>query len=128
MKTVIAAILVNDDQVLLAKRKAGDKSASKWVFPGGTGEDGEKPQQFLKREMKKAFEIDVIVGDYFNESIYYDDNSPIRLLAYKTYWAGGEMKPKVNDDYQWVHISQLINYDLAPADIPLAREVMKNCL
>ena len=126
MKIVTAAILIKDSKILIAKRKAGDRLANKWEFPGGTVEDDESPEQCLKREMKEEFDIDVTVGEYFGESIYRYDHGSIKLLAYRTYWTGGEIQPKVHDDYKWVHISQLSDYDLAPADIPIAREVMKN--
>ena len=126
MKSVTAAILIKDSKILIAKRKAGDRLANKWEFPGGTVEDDESPEQCLKREMKEEFDINVTVGEYFCESIYHYDHGSIKLLAYRTYWTGGEIQPKVHDDYKWIHISQLSDYDLAPADIPIAREIMKN--
>ena len=124
MKSVTAAILIKEDKILIAKRSSADRLAGKWEFPGGTVEDGETPEQCLKREMKEEFDIDVTVGDYFSESTYSYSHGQIRLLAYKTYWIAGDMQSKVHDDYQWVRITELSNYDLAPADIPIAREVM----
>lgn len=124
MKSVTAAILVKENKILIAKRNTTDRLAGKWEFPGGTIEDGETPEQCLKREMKEEFDIEVMVGDYFSESIYSYSHGQIRLLAYKTYWTAGEMQPKVHDDYQWIDINQLNSYDLAPADIPIAKEVM----
>lgn len=126
MKTVTAAILIKNDRVLIAKRSAGDKLANKWEFPGGTVENGETPEQCLKREMKEEFEVDVTVGEYIGESIYNYDHGLIRLLAYRTYWIGGEINLKVHNDYKWVFINQLDRYDLASADIPIAKEIMEN--
>ena len=126
MKTVTAAILLQDDRVLIAQRRAGDKLANKWEFPGGTVEKGETPEQCLKREMKEEFEVDVMVGECIGESIYDYDHGSIRLLAYRTYWIGGEIDLKVHDDYKWVLVNQLNRYDLAPADIPIAKEIMRN--
>jgi hypothetical protein len=35
-----------------------------------------------------------------------------------------EIKLLAHDDYEWVHIGRLHQYDLVPADIALAKEVM----
>lgn len=31
----------------------------------------------------------------------------------------------VHDKYKWVHINDLLNYDLLPADVPIAKKVME---
>lgn len=76
--------------------------------------------------MKEEFDIDVTIGEYFGESIYHYDHGSIKLLAYRTYWVGGEITMQAHDDYQWVHLGRLSQYDFAPADIPLAEEVMNH--
>lgn len=126
IKSVTAAILVKDGQILIAKRRSSDPLANKWEFPGGTIEHGETPEECLQREMKEEFDIDVTVGEYFGESIYHYDHGSIKLLAYRTHWVGGEITMQAHDDYQWVPVGRLSQYDFAPADIPLAGEVMKH--
>jgi 8-oxo-dGTP diphosphatase len=124
VKSVTAAILVKDRRILIAKRKSSDPLANKWEFPGGTVESGESPEECLRREMREEFDIDVNVGEYFGESIYHYVHGSIKLLAYMAYWIGGEIKMQAHDDYKWVRIDRLSQYDFAPADIPLAKEVM----
>ena len=118
MKIVTAAILIVDNKILIAKRNSTDKLAGKWEFPGGTVEDGETPEQCLKREMKEEFDIDVTVSRYLTESIYHYDHGSIRLLAYITHWQDGVISSKVHDEYKWVSIDEMNEYDFAPADIP----------
>lgn len=126
MKTVTAAILVKDGRVLIARRRSTDRLAGKWEFPGGTIEEGETPEACLKREMKEEFDIDVTVGDCLGESVYHYPHGAVRLLAYATRWRDGQMTMRAHDDYRWVPPHHLNRYDLAPADIPLAREVMNH--
>jgi 8-oxo-dGTP diphosphatase len=118
MKTVTAAILIVDGRILIAKRRLGDRLAEKWEFPGGKIEHGESPEQCLRREMQEEFQIEVSIGQFFGESIYHYDHGSIKLLAYRTYLENGELIPKAHEEYQWVTVDQLGNYDFAPADIP----------
>jgi len=114
---VTAAILVKDNKIIIAKRGPGDALANKWEFPGGKIELHETPEQCLKREMKEEFDIDVSVGGYLGSSIYKYDHISIELLAYRTYWEDGEIDPKDHDDFKWISLEQLGEFDFAPADL-----------
>ncbi len=126
MKTVTAAISVKDGKILIAKRRADDRQANKWEFPGGTLEPDETPQGCLKREMQEEFGITVAVGRYIAESVYHYDHGSIRLLAYGAHWASGKIVLKDHADYRWVRSEQLAEYDFAPADIPLVEKLRRN--
>jgi len=57
MIRVTAAIIINNDRILIAQRLNTDKLAGKWEFPGGKIENNETPEQCLIREMKEEFEF-----------------------------------------------------------------------
>ena len=122
---VTAAMLVKDGKIIIAKRGSGDKLADKWEFPGGKIEINETPEQCLKREMKEEFDIDVSVGEYLGSSIYHYDDISIELLAYRTYWEAGTINLKDHDEYRWVTFHKLNEFNLAPADIPIAQKLAK---
>ena len=114
---VTAAILVKDNKIIIAKRGPDDRLAHKWEFPGGKIEINETPEQCLKREMKEEFDIDVSVDEYLGSSVYHYDHISIELLAYRTYWEGGEIDLKDHDEFKWVSLEQLAEFDFAPADL-----------
>ena len=114
---VTAAMLVKDEKIIIARRGPDDKLADKWEFPGGKIEINETPEQCLKREMKEEFDIDVSVGEYLGSSIYHYDHMSIELLAYRAYWEGGEIDLKDHDDFKWISLEQLAEYDFTPADL-----------
>ena len=126
MQTVTAAIMLKDQKVFIAQRRSEDRLAFKWEFPGGKLEDGETPEECLRREMKEEFGIEVSVGKFFGESIYTYEHGTIRLVAYITEWTGGELKPIEHRDCPWVSIEELTAYELAPADIPLAEKLRRS--
>ena len=125
MKTVTAAILEKDGKILIARRKADDRQADKWEFPGGTVEAGETPQVCLKREMQEEFGITVAVDRFFGESVYRYDHGTIQLLAYRANWVSGEIVLNDHTDVRWVSPQQLAEYDLAPADIPFVEALQR---
>jgi 8-oxo-dGTP diphosphatase len=122
---VTAAILVKDNKIIIAKRGPNDRLAHKWEFPGGKVEINETPEQCLKREMKEEFDIDVSVGEYLGSSIYHYDHISIELLAYRTYWKNGEIHLNDHDDFKWISLVRLPEFDFAPADLIFV-EKLKN--
>lgn len=123
MKRVTASILIKDNSILIAKRKAGERLANFWEFPGGKIEDGESPEECLKRELKEELGIEVIVGNFFCESIYHYEHGTIQLLGYWTTWVSGEIRPKVHSEVKWVTPEELDQYIFAPADIPFVEKL-----
>ena len=85
MINVTAAIIERDGKVLLAKRSSTSSLPNKWEFPGGKVESGETPEECLKRELWEEFEIKVIIGDFYRESVYDYDHGSVRLMAYLVY-------------------------------------------
>jgi len=125
MLRVTAAILMKNDKVLIARRRADDKQAGKWEFPGGKIEGNETPQECLRREMREEFGIDVAVGKFFGESSYDYESESIQLLAYYTVWKGGEFSLNAHADYRWVALTELQNFDFTQADINFVEKLQK---
>lgn len=125
MKDVTAAIIIQDDKILITRRAPGQNLAGKWEFPGGKIEPGETPEICLARELEEELAITVLVGERFGESIYEYDRGTIRLLAYRAEILGGDIALSVHDSYSWESFSDLDRYDFAPADIPLVRKLQE---
>jgi 8-oxo-dGTP diphosphatase len=123
MQTVTAAILIHGDTVFIAQRKPGKQMAGYWEFPGGKVEDGETLQECLKREMKEEFGVDVVVREFFGESIYQYEHGSIRLLAYLIDWIGGEMSMVDHQDCRWVSFEDLKDFEFVPADLPFVEKL-----
>ena len=125
LKEVTAAILRNNNKVLIAQRAASDRLSLKWEFPGGKVEPGETCEECLAREIKEELGIDIRVDGFFDECLYTYPNGQILLKAYFSTWIGGNLVPTEHADHKWVHIHELDQFDFAPADIPLVERLRR---
>ena len=125
MRKVIAALLIQDNKCLIARRKAGDKLAGWWEFPGGKLESGETPEECLVRELQEELGIDVRVQDFFMDSVFTYEFGAIHLLVYRVKWLRGEITPYVHDKLAWVDSEDINDYEFLPADAPSVRALSK---
>ncbi len=126
MKLVTAAIIIKDQHVLLAKRKIGQKLEGFWEFPGGKIELNETPQSCLERELFEELGVASRAGTIIAESIYTYDHGSIKLMGIKTILQEEDFKLSVHDKVEWVAIKDLKKYQLAPADIPIAKKIIED--
>jgi 8-oxo-dGTP diphosphatase len=118
--TVTAAVIENDAQVLIVRKRAGTRHAGRWEFPGGKVETGERPEACLKREIHEELGIHVRVGQFLCESVYAYPHATIRLLAFRVDWRDGQIRLTDHDAMAWVPPVALSKWDLLPADVPIA--------
>ncbi|HZK52747.1 MAG TPA: (deoxy)nucleoside triphosphate pyrophosphohydrolase [Desulfosporosinus sp.] len=126
MKEVTAAIIIKGNKVLIAQRAPDENLAGKWEFPGGKTEQGETPQECLKREIREELEVDIEVLNFFGESIFAYHSGTIKLMAYWCKWISGEYTLNVHSNLAWVNRQELYLYDFAPADIPLVEKLKRS--
>jgi 8-oxo-dGTP diphosphatase len=98
---VTAAIIINNNRFLSAKRSSGKHLADHWGFPGSKFEPGETPEQCLKRGLKEEFTIESEIGEFVAESTFDYGDKCIRLLAYKVKHLSGEFQLIDYDEIRW---------------------------
>jgi 8-oxo-dGTP diphosphatase len=115
-KRVTAAILRKDGKILIAKRQRGDAFEGKWEFPGGKIEDGETPEQCLKRELFEEIGIDTIVQKLLCIVSYSYAEGSILLYAYEVAHSKSDFELKVHEEVKWAEPCDLGMYDFLEAD------------
>lgn len=130
MIKVVAALIEKNNKVLLARRSTGDPNVlGKWEFPGGKVEPKEDESHAIEREIMEEFELNVKAKKFLINNICVYPNKIVDLRLYSCEYISGEFKLHDHSEYCWVNKIDLLDYDLARADIPLAnyvREMRKN--
>ena len=126
MIIVVAALIEFDNKILIAKRSTGDINVfDKWEFPGGKVEPYENEFDAIEREIKEEFEITIKAKEFIINNIFKYPTKVVDLRLYKCDYLSGEVKLHDHSEYKWINKKDLLKYDLAPADIPLAEYIKK---
>lgn len=121
---VTAAIIRDSGSVLIARRRQGTHLAGFWEFPGGKIEPGETPEQSLARELFEELGVQARVGDLVGSNRHRYPRAEIELLAYEVAIEGAVEGSDSHDGLRWVPTEDLLTYRLAPADVPIAEELV----
>jgi len=122
MKEVVAALIILNKKILIARRASNVPYSSFYEFPGGKVEENETPEEALNRELNEELGINCSIEDFFQE-IKWE-----KKFLLKCYFVDmneedvSKMEKRVHDDFQWVNLKNYTQYKLLPADI----EIMEN--
>lgn len=120
---VAAGVLIDaDGRVLLTSRPEGKSFAGMWEFPGGKLEPNESPEQALVRELREELGITTTIGCLSPLSFVshaYDDLHLLMPVFACRVWNGTPMA-REGQKLAWVTLREMEQYELLPADRPLA--------
>jgi 8-oxo-dGTP diphosphatase len=126
MLVVAAAIILNQDKVLIAQRVEGSNMEFRWEFPGGKLEDGETPEQCLVREIKEELDMIIEPVEIYKAVRHKYMEKDILLLAYICRFVQGEGKPIECNDFKWISKNQLNDYEYTLADVSIVEKLIKD--
>lgn len=116
-KVVLAALIVHQGNILIARRGPGRSQEGMWEFPGGKLEVGETFEQGLEREILEELGIGIKAIQHFGDSLYPYSEGSIRLKAYWSKWIEGDIQLHEHSEVKWVAFEELVSYEFAPADV-----------
>jgi mutator protein MutT len=125
--TVVAALIEKDGKYLIARRSSGDVNVfGKWEFPGGKVEPNEDELTAIEIEIREEFELEVKAIKYITNNVCEYPTRIVDLRLYECKYVSGEFKLHDHFEKKYVDKEEIINYDLCPADIPLAEYIREN--
>lgn len=127
---VVAAVIksLNDkgQTIILSSQRGYGEFKDSWEFPGGKIENGETPQEALKREIMEELDTQIKVGTLI-DTIEYDYSD--FHLSMDCFWCEivrGNLVLKEHENAKWLTKEQLQDVEWLPADIKLIESIRDN--
>jgi len=123
---VVCAIIVRGEHIMLAQRPPDKKLGGLWEFPGGKVEPGESAEAALHRELQEELGCSVRITHTLTPFVHAYDWGSIELIPFICEITAESPAPHPHEHTAlvWVERTQLRNYNLAPADVPLLTGLM----
>ncbi len=128
MKTVrvVAAVICDSYEhktKVFATARGYGEFKGKWEFPGGKIEEGELPEEALRREIKEELTAKIRVYDKIR-TIEYD--YPAFHLSMDCFWAEvimGDLILKEAQDAKWLSKDNIDSVEWLPADQEIVEQI-----
>lgn len=120
---VIKAVNKEGEPIIFATQRGYGEFKDGWEFPGGKIEDGETPQEALKREIMEELDTEITVGELI-DTVEYD--YPAFHLSMDCFWCEvvkGDLVLKEAEDAKWLRKEELNTVDWLPADVELVGKI-----
>jgi 8-oxo-dGTP diphosphatase len=121
---VVAAIIRRDDKIFATQRGYGDWK-DWWEFPGGKVEQGETPEEALKREIREELSADISVDQFFCTVDYDYPAFHITMHCYLCQLISDAPHLNEHEAARWLKMDELDSVKWLPADV-LVVEKIKN--
>lgn len=121
---VVAAVIKEGNRIFATQRGYGEFEGG-WEFPGGKIEDGETPQEALKREIMEELETEIAVGKLI-DTVEYD--YPTFHLSMDCFWSevvSGDLVLKEHEAAKWLMKEDIYSVDWLPADEGLVEKIVE---
>ncbi len=124
MKRVVAALIFQEDKILVCQRTRHQTMPLKWEFPGGKIEEGEQPRDALHRELDEELGIDAKIGQEVSRILHeYPGGGSVELRFFRVTEYKGIIENRIFRDLRWSRRSELSQYDFLEADQTLVRDL-----
>ena len=112
---VVAAIIRKDDKIFATQRGYGDWK-DWWEFPGGKMEQGETPEEALKREICEELSAEINVDELFSTVDYDYPKFHLTRHCYLCTLLKDAMHLNEHESARWLSKDELDTVKWLPAD------------
>lgn len=114
MITVSAAIIIEDDKILVYKRPHGKERAGKYEFPGGKAERGETAEDALIRECIEELGVKIEIITFFEQVVHDYGDICVDLRFFICRIKGGELNANEGGEFAWFTVHDALKLDFCP--------------
>lgn len=111
---VMAAVIKCEEKVLICQRPQHKRHGGRWEFPGGKVRGDETDFEATHREL--AEELGVVVTEVGDILQSIRDKGSVFQIDFLSAQIEGTPQAREHEQLEWVSATQLLHFDLAPAD------------
>ena len=112
---VVAAIIRKEDKIFATQRGYGEWK-DWWEFPGGKMEQGETPEEALKREISEELSAEINVDELFSTVDYDYPKFHLTMHCYLCTLQTNAMHLNEHESARWLAKDELDSVKWLPAD------------
>lgn len=119
---VVAAIICDDRKNpsrIFATARGYGEFKGQWEFPGGKIEEGESPENALRREIREELETEIEIGELIHTIEYDYPTFHLSMDCFLAQVTSGDLVLKEAEAAKWLTKSELYDVQWLPADLSL---------
>jgi 8-oxo-dGTP diphosphatase len=121
---VVAAIIRQEDKILLSRRPLDKHQGGKWEFPGGKVQSGELAVEALKRECQEELGIEIISPCLF-ESVDFDyGDKAVRISFFTIERFDGKPEGREGQEIGWFSLHEIAMLEFPEANRPVVARLL----
>ena len=124
---VVAAVIRKGDRIFATQRGYGDFK-DWWEFPGGKMEEGETPEEALRREIREELDSEILIDKFLNTVEWDYPNFHLTLHCYMCSLLTEAPHLNEHEAAKWLGAEELDSVCWLPADndlLPLIAQELK---
>ena len=124
---VVAAVIRKGDRIFATQRGYGDFK-DWWEFPGGKMEEGETPEEALRREIREELDSEILIDKFLNTVEWDYPNFHLTLHCYMCSLLTEAPHLNEHEAAKWLGAEDLDSVCWLPADndlLPLIAKELK---
>ena len=122
---VVAAIIEREGKIFATQRGYGEWK-DWWEFPGGKIDEGESPEEALRREIREELATEIEVGELFTTVEYDYPKFHLTMHCYMCTVVSGKLELLEHKDAKWLSRNELDTVKWLPADLSLIEMLKKS--
>ena len=121
---VVAAVIRKGDRIFATQRGYGDFK-DWWEFPGGKMEEGETPEEALRREIREELDSEILIGKFLKTVEWDYPNFHLTLHCYMCSLLTEAPHLNEHEAAKWLGADELDSVCWLPADNDLLPMIAK---
>lgn len=122
---VTCAIIIDEDKILAALRSRQMSQSWKWEFPGGKIDEGETPEDCIKREIREELAVEISIDQRLTAITHAYPDKTIELIPFTCRITGGKLNAVEHEKVCWYLPDQLKSLNWADADAIVVEEFLR---